>query len=212
MRRFFMLLALLIGTATPVYADAPLLVLTVQQDKELGSLHIASMIEWNRNDLNEKKREELEKKDIFFGKLEGNKVVRQYKIRDKNIKVEMVFPKKEKGRRLNESTRVHLSLFDGDRLFFQSRNFGQHSEEYTTKPELGVKFRPQSLYLFNIGNVKLKLSGVYGRTNYVDGIGIEKGMVFTRPIKSKINDDIMNDLATKLAGSSPHKLDISNGK
>ncbi len=207
-----MLLVLIIGISTPVYADAPLLVLAVQHDKELGSLHIASMIEWNRSDLNEKKREELEKKDIFFGKSEGNKVVRQYKIRDKNIKVEMVFPKKEKGRRLNESTRVYLSLFDGDRLFFQSRNFGQHSEGYTTKPELGVKFRPQSLYLFKVSNFQLRLSGVYGRTGYVDGVGIEKGIIFTRSIKSRIDDDVMNSLATKLAGSSPHKLDIGNGK
>lgn len=78
------------------YADAPLLAIALQQDKDLNSLHINSTIEWNRDDLHERqKRADLEKKNIFYGKPEGSKIVRQYKVGDKNIKVEMAFPKKQ---------------------------------------------------------------------------------------------------------------------
>lgn len=50
------------------YADAPLLAIALQQDKDLNSLHINSTIEWNRDDLHEqqKKSRSREEKHILW--------------------------------------------------------------------------------------------------------------------------------------------------
>ncbi len=205
MRKFFVLIVLIVGMVAPALADSPLLIITLQHDKDLNSLHIASSIEWNRDDLNEQKREKLEKNNIFYSKPEGNKFVRQYKVGDKNIRVEMVFPKREQGRRLNESTRVELSLYNGERLFFQSQNFGQHSEEYTIKPKSGVKFRPQSLSLYKVGELRLKVAGIYGKEVYSDGLGIDKGLTFDYFIGDIIDDNSMNDAASRVNSPSPNE-------
>lgn len=189
------------------YADAPLLAIALQQDKDLNSLHINSTIEWNRDDLHEQqKRADLEKKNIFYGKPEGSKIVRQYKVGDKNIKVEMAFPKKQQGRRSNESTRVELFLFEEERLFFMSNNFGQHSEEYTTKSKASVKFRPQSLNLYETDRLRLKITGVYGQSIYDNGVIIDKGLTFDHfNIRSMIDDSFMNNLASGIDNPPPNE-------
>lgn len=205
MRNFFVSLVLIVGMVTSVYADAPLLVITLQHDKDLDSLHINSTIQWNRDDLSEKqKRAELKKKNIFYSKPEGNKIVRQYRVGDKNIKVKLMFPKQEQGRRLNESTRVELFLFDGKRLFFASQNFGQHAEVHSSKLKSAVTFRPQSLRLYSTDRLCLKISGVYGESTYNDGLSIDKGLSFDHcNIREIMDDGLMNDLASKIDNPPP---------
>jgi len=211
MRKILSLVILIVGVTTSVRADRPLLIISLQHDKDIGSLHIMSTIEWNRDDLNDEKREALAKKNIFYRKSEGNKVVQQYALGGKNIRVRMVFPKQESGRRLNECTRVELSLFEGDRLLFSSKNFGQHSEGYTKIPRSGIKFRPQIL---NLDQSHLKITGVFSNPVYNEGSVIEKDLTFKWSTADiTVDDNFMNDLVSREVNNiSPNKLDAGDGK
>ena len=213
MKKRLGLVILIFCVMTMVYADRPLLVLSLQHDKDIGSLHIISTTEWNRNDLDEEKRDALAKKGIFYRKPKGNKVIQRYVLGGKNIRVEMVFPKQEYGRGLNESTRVELSLLEGNNLLFQSSNFGQHSEENTTKPKSGIKFRPNQLSIYKTDKLRFKVSGVYGKRFYTDGLGFGKGLTFDHCINGIVVDEtFMNDLVSRMNKSSSNNPDAEDCK
>ncbi len=202
MKHIFGLAILIIFMATPAYADAPLLVVYVQNAKELNSLHITSTVEWNRDGLDDQKRKELQAKEIFYRHPEGNKVVRQYEVSGKDIKVEMAFPKQEQGRGLIDSTRVELSIYEGERLFFHSTRFGQDSAWPTTKP--GFMFRPQSLSLYESNGLQLKVAGVYGEPAvHTTGVESQIGFQFNRPI-AEITDDAFMNRQAAIMNSSLH--------
>ena len=189
MKKNLGLVILFFGAMTTSYADIPLLVVSLQQDKVMDSLHIISTIEWNRDDLDQEKREALANRGIFYRKPEGSKVIQRYVLGGKNIRVEMVFPKQEYGRRLNESTRVELTLSEGNNSLFFSSNFGQHSGEYTTKPKSGIKFRPKQLSIYKTDKLHFKVSGVYGKMIDKDGLEFEKGLTFDLCVEDKVVDE-----------------------
>ena len=198
------------------YADAPTVVLSVENDPDVGSLVVAAGIEWNRDDLlgDAAKRTALRKRGIYYGAAEGEKVVTHHRLRDRNLTLEMVFPKKEQGRALNESTRVELSLYEGKTLLFRSRWFGQHADEYTEIPGSEIKFRPNLIRVSPLSysadaKDSLQLSiwgergeGVWTTEGEVSGC-IERGFAtefrLDEGAETVINDQFLSELFRKHA-------------
>lgn len=185
---------------TVVHGDMPRLVVYYELNAEIGSLQIFSTGEWGRVDMDADKIEELREEKIFCSSSTAFEEVREEVIGGFEVTVKMLFPAQERGRSLNETTRFELLLYQGDRLFFHSCNFGQLSEQFTAMPEWGVKFRPQSLSVYSAdGQLHVKVSGVYGEPAYEAGTAIERGFCFDSAVQDiLIDDEFMNGLATTM--------------
>lgn len=210
---FLALLLLTFCIVNIARADIPRLIITLQHDKTLNSLLIASSIEWNRTDLNEAIREKLDEKNIFYRRPDGNEIRRQYQLNDKTIMVRMIFPEQETGRRLTASTRVELSLFKEDGLFFESKYFGQHAEGYSIKRPPEIKFRPQSLHLYSVDQLHLKVAGNFGRSIWGLVPHVNMGMTLNYLIEKKLIDDkAMNDVANTVINPVPPAVKIPDSR
>lgn len=180
--------------ALTAQADRPSPQVMMRALPETCSLLISSFTEWN---LDAPDTLDAAHADLFAAReVSDSTRVAQYDLCGANVIVEMMFPKPESGRGLNESARVELSLTLNGRLVFHSECFGQHTQEMTRLPTSGVKFRPASLRLFRLGEeFRLELTGLVGDESYADGAAIQKALRFALPTNKLVNDELMENMA-----------------
>jgi hypothetical protein len=164
----------LLLVVSPLWADIPYLLVAIHHNKYLRTMTITAIEESNRElpgnklPLDDGSIDDLEKTGVFFGKKQGNTVEKIYNFLDDEIRVVMKFPRKQTGRRMNDSTRVELSLYIEDKQVFSSKYFGQHSDFATHLPESGLKFKPFFMQIHN--NLEedyfIDICGIYAARDY----------------------------------------------
>jgi len=211
---WIIVLAILVFKPVALLADAPVLLVSVKHDPDVGALAISGGIEWNRRDLytNDKKRAEIRKRGIFCGAAEGEKVITSYKLGGRELRLEMVFPKKESGRKLNESTRVELSIYEKDSLILKTKYFGQHSDRFTQMPASGIKLRGNSIRLSLLQDkpkdlLTLVIRGELGKNDRATDGGLSVGITKGFSLKFKVPDGgggipITDEKISQLLGKS----------
>ena len=134
------------------FADRPSIFVDISSADKV--LHIQSHLRWNV----------AKDSALSMPYISGNDtlITRKYTLGKKRIRIDLFFPEQENGRRLNESTTVHITVFVDGKEILRTHHFGQYSQEYVPR-ESSILCRPDKIIIsLNRKNeVQLNVQGAF---------------------------------------------------
>ncbi len=151
MKKILFLAAFLVNISH-AFADRPSIFVDIRSADTV--LHIQSQLRWNV----------AKDSMLSLPYISGNDtlITRKYTLGKKRIRIDLFFPKQENGRRLNESTTVHITAFIDGKEVLRTHHFGQHSQEYVPR-ESSILCRPDKIMisLNRKKRVQINVQGVF---------------------------------------------------
>lgn len=160
------------------YANKPKLFLILKE--KATNLEISSETIWNADSSFDTKTYFKNKGYTHYFSGNNEEFVKTFSIKGYSVRVVAFFPKQLRGRKLNATTTIHLSVFIDNIKVFHSEHFGQLSEEFVKK-EYEILPRPLFFEL-SFDNPKksttdfanIRITGDVGDEKYTDGGGVQQ--------------------------------------